>query len=456
VAMQRERDRIKLILCAQAGVRVVEIPSVPDITSIRELPKCIARGLESLGIVPPIPPESIAVSLEGVYERSCLDELRRIAEARGGELLSSVYLGVRTKVRWRCAAGHEWDAAPGSVRSGAWCALCYGNVKKSIDEVRNAVAPKGITLLSAEYQGNKSKLKWRCANGHEWMATPQRVMHGTGCPRCAGRNKSIDDMRRLAQRKGGVCLSTAFRNMNAPLEWQCSNGHRFAATPNTVLRQKQQWCPECSVLQRRQERVTRALDRLHSIASDRRGRVVSTDYVDAKTALEYECDRKHTWTASATSVMRGSWCPFCASEKVASRNRAARNGIAQMQALAITRGGKCVSTEYLSCRDKLLWECSKGHRWEATPSNIKNNKRWCPRCSGKMRKTVADMHVLGKSRGFAFRSEEYLGDDKHHLWQCPNGHLWKAKPSNIKQGRGCPDCAKTSRWVRRREHLKPG
>jgi hypothetical protein len=253
---QRARDRIKLVLCAQARVRVVEIPSVPDITSVHDLPKCIARGLESLGIDPPIPPENVTVSLDDVYDRSCLDELRLIAESRGGELISSVYLGDRTKLRWRCAAGHEWDAVPGNVKSGAWCALCYGNVTKSIDEVRNVVVKKGITLLSAEYHGNKAKLRWACAKGHEWMATPQRVMHSTGCPRCAGQDKSIDDMRLLAQQNSGLCMSTAYRNMNAPLDWQCSHGHRFTATPNTVLRHKQQWCPVCRLSQRQQERIT--------------------------------------------------------------------------------------------------------------------------------------------------------------------------------------------------------
>lgn len=260
----------------------------------------------------------------------------------------------------------------------------------------------------------------------------------------------------LAQQNGGLCISTAYRNMNAPLDWQCSRGHRFTAPPSTVLRHKQQWCPVCRSSRRRQERITRSLDRLHSISSARSGRVVSTDYVDAHSALEFECDRKHTWAASASSVMAGSWCPLCASEKAASRNRAARASIVQMQTLAAARGGKCLSAEYLSCHEKLLWECSEGHRWEATPSNIKNNKRWCPFCSGKMRKTVADMHVLARSRGFAFLSEAYLGDDTLHLWQCAKGHQWKAKPSNIKQGRGCPDCAKKSRWIRRRERMKNG
>ena len=42
-----------------------------------------------------------------------------------------------------------------------------------------------------------------------------------------------------------------------------------------------------------------------------------------------------------------------------------------MQEIAESRGGKCLSSNYLNAHAKLLWECSEGHQWEAIPSNIK-------------------------------------------------------------------------------------
>jgi hypothetical protein len=46
--------------------------------------------------------------------------------------------------------------------------------------------------------------------------------------------------------------------------------------------------------------------------------------------------------------------------------------IEDMKNIAENHRGKCLSKEYLGARKHLLWECSSGHRWEATPNNVKN------------------------------------------------------------------------------------
>jgi len=44
------------------------------------------------------------------------------------------------------------------------------------------------------------------------------------------------------------------------------------------------------------------------------------------------------------------------------------------------KGGKCVSTEYVSAHDKLKVKCQDGHEFEISPNNLLNNK-WCPHCN---------------------------------------------------------------------------
>jgi nucleoside-diphosphate-sugar epimerase len=55
-----------------------------------------------------------------------IDELRKAAEFRGGECLSSTYHGDRgEKLRWRCAFGHEFGASTALVLlAGHWCPEC--------------------------------------------------------------------------------------------------------------------------------------------------------------------------------------------------------------------------------------------------------------------------------------------------------------------------------------------
>ena len=57
-----------------------------------------------------------------------------------------------------------------------------------------------------------------------------------------------------------------------------------------------------------------------------------------------------------------------------------------MQKVASDRGGKCLSMVYLEANEKLMWECSEGHKWKATANMVKNDKTWCPTCSRIKRK----------------------------------------------------------------------
>ncbi len=54
--------------------------------------------------------------------------------------------------------------------------------------------------------------------------------------------------------------------------------------------------------------------------------------------------------------------------------------IEEMRSIAEERGGKCLSNFYVNSQTKLLWECLKGHQWEATPNGIKSGT-WCPYCA---------------------------------------------------------------------------
>jgi hypothetical protein len=53
--------------------------------------------------------------------------------------------------------------------------------------------------------------------------------------------------------------------------------------------------------------------------------------------------------------------------------------LVDMQALANSRGGECVSTEYIDIKSKLNWKCGFGHEFDGTPRYILSG-HWCPEC----------------------------------------------------------------------------
>ncbi len=113
----------------------------------------------------------------------------------------------------------------------------------------------------------------------------------------------------------------------------------------------------------------------------------------------------------------------------------------EMQQIAEKRGGKCLSQSCNGSRTKLLWECSEGHRWKATAANIKHGN-WCHKCYyNGMKLTIEEMQQIAEQRGGKCLSKEYVNAKTKLLWECSKNHIWRATPSTIKAGKWCPACA---------------
>lgn len=118
--------------------------------------------------------------------------------------------------------------------------------KLSIKNMQEIAEMKNGLCLSKTYINQKTKLHWQCWYGHKWWAHPDSIIHqNSWCPVCAGNNKlTIEEMYKLANKKGGKCLSEKYINSKSKLLWECSNGHRWYATPFSI-KVRNSWCPSC-------------------------------------------------------------------------------------------------------------------------------------------------------------------------------------------------------------------
>jgi hypothetical protein len=178
-----------------------------------------------------------------------IKELREIAKLRGGKCLSRRYLGTHSKHLWRCSEGHEWKATFDSVRRGSWCPYCAGQ-GRTIDDIKALARDRGGACLSLRFEGMAVKLLWQCSQGHRWRAIPSSIRLGTWCPICRSTKLTIEQMRELAARRNGQCISKRYVNESAKLRWQCAAGHRWLAAPKHI--KEGRWCPTCA--RRRRQR----------------------------------------------------------------------------------------------------------------------------------------------------------------------------------------------------------
>jgi hypothetical protein len=359
--------------------------------------------------------------------------MQQIAKARGGKCLSKEYIDCRTKLKWRCKEGHEWEAIPISIKVGTWCPYCAKKTKLTIEELQRIAEERGGKCLSKKYINNYTKLKWRCKEGHKWEAISTSIKYAkTWCPVCAKKiledklKLTIEEMQQIAKARGGKCLSKEYIDCRTKLKWRCKEGHEWETTPDSIKRGT--WCPYCH------KKAKLTIEDMQRIAEERGGECLSKEYIGSQTKLRWKCKEGHEWEARPVNTKRGSWCPYCAKK--------AKLTIEELQKIAEGRGGICLSKKFIDYKTKLKWRCKEGHVWEAVPYNIKIGQ-WCPYCAGKATLTIGEMQNIAKERGGKCLSKKYINSQTKLMWQCKKGHKWEAIPNSIKYGKTwCPVCAR--------------
>lgn len=119
---------------------------------------------------------------------------------------------------------------------------------------------------------------------------------------------------------------------------------------------------------------------------------------------------------------------------------------------AISQDGECLSNEYIDPFSNLIWKCSKNHVWYANYNNVVNNNTWCPKCADTAyttRFSLKSAQDLATKHNGLCLSTQYLSARKPLIWQCQYGHIFANAPCNVKAGSWCPKCLnKTEQSVR--------
>ena len=103
-----------------------------------------------------------------------------------------------------------------------------------------------------------------------------------------------------------------------------------------------------------------------------------------------------------------------------------------------------------SSRQKVWWQCEKGHTWQAIVKS-RTSGCGCPVCAHRLlvlgENDLATTHpeLAGQwhptKNGSLTPREVMAGTRKKVWWQCEKGHEWQASVGSRAQGAGCPVCA---------------
>lgn len=134
----------------------------------------------------------------------------------------------------------------------------------------------------------------------------------------------------------------------------------------------------------------------------------------------------------------------------------------EMKLIAKSRGGKCLSTEYVHSHAPLHWQCRKGHTWYAASAQVERLETWCRKCYDEGRKPslkerqakLKQAQRIAKRQGGECLSKEYVTCQTKLSFRCQKGHVWPARLCEAEKGGWCRKCVHELSPKQRRARLK--
>ena len=313
--------------------------------------------------------------------RYSIEDCQKTAKERGGKCLTTEYRNNQSNMWWECAYGHQWEASWGSIiYQKSWCSVCANNRKHSIELAHELARSNGGRCLSEVYINRSELMLWECKLKHQWEASYAGVKKGDWCSICAKNKKfGLEDVQKIAESRGGKCLSKEYINSGTDLLWECASGHQWPAKLVRINNKKKSWCPFCAKANKVKTNRRFTLEEVQALAEERNGKCLSKVYVNNHSKLEWACAFGHEWEATLMNVKNDkTWCPFC--------DKNIKSTLEEANHIALLNKGKCLSDAYLNKDELLLWECEKGHQWRASLGSVKNGGTWCRECYLQIRK----------------------------------------------------------------------
>jgi len=237
--------------------------------------------------------------------------------------------------------------------------------KYTIEEVRNIFLDQGCELLSQEYKTVHDKLEYKCSCGNSSRISVSRFLFGSRCKECGNKKK-------------GANVKYSYKQVK-----------RVFVENNCEL--------------------------------------LSKDYINARTPLEYKCSCGNVAEIRLTHFLRGHRCRECGIERVKNKLKYTYE---QVENIFQEQGCELLSKGYKGFHVKLDYKCSCGGRSQISLSHFLSGKR-CKKCG--IRKNSGKNH--------SNYNPNLTAEDRISRRKIPENDIWR-KNVYTKDDYTCQKCFK--------------
>jgi hypothetical protein len=183
------------------------------------------------------------------------------------------------------------------------------SIKHTYEFIKSEFEREGYTLLSEEYKDCKTKLNYICPDWHKHSITWNGWRTGYRCPHCHGNAKpTLEQVRELFEKENYVLLSKDYINSYTKLYYKCPKNHEHSIKWSCWVSGRR--CPFCAW-----DNIKLTLEQASKSFEKEGYTLLSKEYINAKTKLEYICSKGHEHSIRWNEWQKEHRCPTCASVK---------------------------------------------------------------------------------------------------------------------------------------------
>lgn len=369
------------------------------------------------------------------------------------------YVNSQSKVTIVCLTHGEFQQVPAKHLFGQGCAACGGRVRLTTELFiarSRRVHGDRYDYSRALYVNNRTGVTIGCGEHGDFQQQPDGHMSGTGCPRCADRDRGRARTGTTAEFLAAAAAvhgdlygygSVRYVDSGTNVTITCSRHGAFDQLPGSHLRGK--GCPTCANAERSRwrtgsiEEFVRKARQVHGDIYD----YSSVDYSRAQAKVTIDCRAHGAFPQTPNGHLGGQGCPRCAQEANA---RARTDTVESFVAKALRVHGERYdysSVEYRNSQTKVTIRCAGHGPFRQVPSShLMGNG--CPACGNQ---AIGDSKVdttatfVAKARRvhgtrYDYSSVAYVRSQVAVTIVCAEHGSFDQTPGSHLTGRGCPEC----------------
>jgi len=163
-------------------------------------------------------------------------------------------------------------------------------------------------------------------------------------------------------------------------------------------------------------------------------KLVSENYENSHSKLNLICNIGHDVKMNFNNFQQGQRCSMCVGVK--------KHTYKNIKEYIESFGYRLISKKYHYNKTKLKIICSDGHGFYMTYNNFQRGHR-CPVCAGNKKCSYSQVKQYIEEFGYQLVSNEYRNNKTKLDLVCPKGHFFETKYGSFRNGRRCPECAKS-------------